>query len=159
MTKHRQGAASVISMRFRQWEEAGVLQNKKMGSLLLPSRNIIIGRQGSTRRSGSGPYRVNRGRKTAREKETRANKPEIQPKKAREGGPRRGLMPQAAGHTRYGDTQKHMLSHCSMQWQKGTAHEDREDGRKRRPTGRALVIFQLWLRWNLIIRQRDVRIG
>lgn len=68
MTKHRQGAASVISVRLRQWAESGALQNKKISSLLLPSRNIIIGRQGGTQRNGSGPYRVNRRRKRAKKR-------------------------------------------------------------------------------------------
>lgn len=113
MTKHRQGAASVISMRLHQWEESGVLQNKKIVSLLLPSRNIIIGRQGGTRRSGSGPskQREKKKQEQRRQKSSQGKPERVVP--AEVSCPR-PLVTLATGT--HGST---CCPHCSMQMTKG----------------------------------------
>lgn len=146
MTKHRQGATSVISVRLRQWAESEALQNKKTGSLLLPSRNIIIGRQGGTHRNGSELYRVNRGRKRARKRNKNKQSRNTTRKSQRGWSPQRSHAPGHWSHSLQGHIEAHAVLTVACRCQKGTADRDRGDGRKQRQTGTMLVIFQLCLR-------------
>lgn len=124
MTKHRQGAASVIGGHLRRWVESGALENKKTGFLFLLSRNIIIGRQGGTWRSGSGPCRVNKAGE--REKEEQIRQKASQKEQERVVPAEVSCPRLLVAHTTETDRSTCCLR-CSMQITKWTTERDGEE--------------------------------